>query len=49
MSAPNHTRQGAAVSPHLGLRCVLVQESRELGLRDNEADGGTPGIAREAR
>ena len=45
----NHTRQVAAVSAHLGLGCVLVQESREQALRDIEADGGTPGITREAR
>ena len=44
----NHTRQVAAVSAHLGLRCVLVQESWEQALRDIEADGGTPGITREA-
>jgi 1-aminocyclopropane-1-carboxylate deaminase/D-cysteine desulfhydrase-like pyridoxal-dependent ACC family enzyme len=46
---PNHPRQVAAVSAHPGLRCVLVQESRDQALRDNEADGGTPGITREAR
>jgi len=45
----NHTRQVAAVSAHLGLRCVLVQESWEQAFRDIEADGGKPGIAREAR
>ncbi len=45
----NHTRQVAAVSAHLGLGCVLVQESWEQALRDIEADGGTPGITREAR
>jgi 1-aminocyclopropane-1-carboxylate deaminase len=45
----NHTRQVAAVSAHLGLGCVLVQESWERALRDIEADGGTPGITREAR
>jgi 1-aminocyclopropane-1-carboxylate deaminase/D-cysteine desulfhydrase-like pyridoxal-dependent ACC family enzyme len=49
VTTPNHTRQVAAVSAHLGLRCVLVQESRKQALRDNEADGGTPGITREAR
>ncbi len=49
MTASDHSRQVAAVSAHLRLRCVLVQESREQALRDNEADGGTPGIAREAR
>jgi 1-aminocyclopropane-1-carboxylate deaminase len=45
----NHTRRVAAVSAHLGLGCVRVQESWERALRDIEADGGTPGITREAR
>ena len=38
----NHTRQVAAVAAHLGLGCVLVQESWEQALADVEAAGGTP-------
>ena len=38
----NHTRQVAAVAAHLGLGCVLVQESWEQALADVHARGGKP-------